>query len=103
MRYAATARARQVLFDVVLPVASEQEPRLGITRFELHGALVSLTRIQAGVVGGERVANARIGTSATARMRRRREVWRARASWTGAEPFSGTLPKVAPGCNEVAK
>src|ERR1700754_1254328 len=46
-------------FDVVLPVASEQEPRLGIARLKLHGALVPRARFHPGVMRGKRIATAR--------------------------------------------
>ncbi len=51
------------LLDVVLPIAPEQKPRLGIARLELHGALLPLARFHAGKMRGNRVATARISES----------------------------------------
>ena len=59
----ARQRAARQALRVVLPVAAEEKPRLGITRLELHGTLVALARFDSGEVRGERVATARITES----------------------------------------
>src|SRR5215472_10168369 len=51
---------RVSLFQVVLPITAEKEPILKVARLQACGPLVTLTGFEAGVVSGERVANAEV-------------------------------------------
>src|SRR5690349_21395079 len=55
-------RSRRVrLFEVVLPIAGEQEPVLEVARLKARGPLIPLTSLQSHIVSGKRVSHAEVG------------------------------------------